>query len=95
MEIILISLQVLKDKQIRLIIVLTDVNLRARMESDMKLYLKTGTYLVYGEKWFWKKLKYYLADNPRGYIDSGDRFWPLNVHRNKSPRQEVSAVRRF
>ena len=56
----------LKDKQIRLILVLTDIELEARMTRAMKLYMKTNTYLVIGERWFWEKLRYYLADNPRG-----------------------------
>ena len=68
--------KVLEDRQLRLILVLTDISLKARMESDMKLYLKTGTYLVYGEKYFWEKLRYYLADDPRG---DGAGFRPLRV----------------
>ena len=74
--------QVLKDKQLRLIIILMDLKLKRHMISDMKLYLKTGTYLVYGEKFFWQKLRYYLADNPRGAII--DTNWrPLDVYRDR------------
>ena len=62
----------LKDRQLRLIIVLADKKLKSRVESDMALYLKTGTYLVYGEKYFWQKLRYYLADNPRGVTNLKD-----------------------
>ena len=62
----------LKDRQLRLIIVLAHEYLKKYVETDMKLYLKTGTYLVYGEKYFWQKLRYYLADNPRGVTNMDD-----------------------
>ena len=69
---LIMSLQVLKDRQLRLIIILADKSLKSRVESDVALYLKTGTYLVYGEKYFWEKLRYYLADNPHGVTNMDD-----------------------
>ena len=65
------------DKQIRLIIILTDERLKARMNRTMKMYTSTNACLVVGEKWFWKKLRYYLADNPRGADDDVDREFEL------------------
>ena len=72
------------DKQIRLIIILTDEKLKARMNRTMKMYTSTNAFLVVGEKWFWKKLRYYLADNPRGSDDEvGRDFEPLEVYINQ------------
>ena len=67
----------LKDRQRRLIVVLTDERLKKHLHKDVKIYLKTGVSLVYGEEHFWDKLRYYLADNPRG----DGHFLPLNVYR--------------
>ena len=67
----------LKDRQRRLIVVLSDERLKKHLHKDVKIYLKTGVSLVYGEEHFWDKLRYYLADNPRG----DGQFLPLNVYK--------------
>ena len=73
--------QVLKDKQIRLILVLTDLDLQARMTQTMKLYMKTNTFLVIGERFFWEKLRCHLADNPRGADNEvGREFRLMNAY---------------
>ena len=73
------------DKQIRLIIILTDERLKAQMNRTMKLYKSTDAFLVLEEKWFWKKLRYYLPDNPRGSDEEvGREFRPLEVYINQT-----------
>ena len=78
--------QVLNDKQLRLILVLTDKALQARMDRSMQLYMKTNASLVWGEPWFWEKLRFYLAANPRGTDEeTGREFQLLQAYR---PRRE-------
>ena len=54
------------------------------MNRKMKMYMRTNAFLVVGEKWFWKKLRYYLADNPRGADDEvGREFRLMEVYNNQ------------
>ncbi|XP_067145405.1 protein toll-like [Centruroides vittatus] len=54
-------LQCLEEKVDRLVIVMVgDIQTRDLLPADMQNLLATKTFLVWGEKWFWEKLKYSL-----------------------------------
>ncbi|XP_067145334.1 uncharacterized protein [Centruroides vittatus] len=54
-------LQCLEEKVDRLVIVMVgDKQTRDLLPADMQNLLATKTFLVWGEKWFWEKLKYSL-----------------------------------
>ncbi|XP_076359046.1 uncharacterized protein LOC143251678 [Tachypleus tridentatus] len=51
--------QMLKDKVHRLIVVVKgDLPPKDTLDKDLQFLLSTKTYLVWGEKWFWEKLRY-------------------------------------
>lgn len=47
--------KVLEDRLKLIIILFDDVNL-AELDDEMKLYMRTNTYLSVSDKWFWEKL---------------------------------------
>ncbi|XP_078658135.1 uncharacterized protein LOC144903635 [Branchiostoma floridae x Branchiostoma belcheri] len=58
--------QVLEDRRNRIVvIVLDDLDLQ-NVDKDLKFYLKTNTYLKWGDPWFWSKLCYALPRVGRG-----------------------------
>ncbi|KOX77951.1 Protein toll [Melipona quadrifasciata] len=60
--------QVLRDRRRRLILVLVgDVHQRD-LDPDIRLYLKTNTYLQWGDKLFWEKLRFALPDVPNNQM---------------------------
>ncbi|CAB3375489.1 Hypothetical predicted protein [Cloeon dipterum] len=56
--------QVLRDRRRRLIVVLLGEIPHRDLDPDIRLYLKTNTYLQWGDKLFWEKLRYALPDVP-------------------------------
>jgi hypothetical protein len=63
--------RVLKGRTNYLIIVLfDDVNVET-LDNELKLYLKTNTYLSVQSKWFWQQLKYALPQKRLGTSDAG------------------------
>lgn len=56
--------QVLRDRRKRLIVVLLGEVPQKELDPDIRLYLKTNTYLQWGDKLFWEKLKFALPDVP-------------------------------
>ena len=50
--------RVLKGKTNYLIVILFDHIDVNELDEDLKIYLKTNTYLYYADKWFWDKLMY-------------------------------------
>ncbi|XP_078658140.1 uncharacterized protein LOC144903637 [Branchiostoma floridae x Branchiostoma belcheri] len=64
--------QVLEDRRNRIVmIVLDDLDLK-NVDKDLKFYLKTNTYLKWGDPWFWSKLCYALPRVGRGAPESHD-----------------------
>ncbi|CAG0886331.1 unnamed protein product [Darwinula stevensoni] len=54
--------QVLRDGRKRLIVILLgEVPIRD-LDPDLRLYMKTNTWIVWGEKQFWQKLRYSMPD---------------------------------
>ncbi|XP_063241829.1 toll-like receptor Tollo [Bacillus rossius redtenbacheri] len=56
--------QVLRDRRRRLIVVLLGDVPQKDLDPDIRLYLKTNTYLRWGDKLFWEKLRFALPDVP-------------------------------
>ena len=73
--------RVMKERSNYLIVVLYEdvpVNL---MEADMKLYLRTNTYLDLTNKWFWEKLAYVLPQIPLDQLWLESNTNPVAVNR--------------
>ncbi|XP_028414772.1 protein toll-like [Dendronephthya gigantea] len=62
-------LRVLKGRANYLIVVLFDDVDVDSLDDELKLYLKTNTYLTVESKWFWQQLKYAL---PQKKLETGD-----------------------
>ena len=57
-------MQVLKDRTNYLIVVLCEDISAEDLDEDMKMYLKTNTYLSRDNRWFWQKLRYAMPQKP-------------------------------
>ncbi|XP_044738100.1 toll-like receptor Tollo [Chrysoperla carnea] len=65
--------QVLRDRRRRLIVILLGEVPQKDLDPDIRLYLKTNTYLQWGDKLFWEKLRFALPDVPnnrRGNVNN-------------------------
>lgn len=54
--------QVLRDRRRRLIVILLGDLPQKDLDPDIRLYLKTNTYLQWGDKLFWQRLRFALPD---------------------------------
>lgn len=84
--------QVLRDRRRRLIVVLLGEVPQKDLDPDIRLYLKTNTYLQWGDKLFWEKLRFALPDVPnnrrRGTVSSAP---PLQrPHRQQHSRNHTA-----
>ncbi|KAL6267920.1 hypothetical protein P5V15_000988 [Pogonomyrmex californicus] len=78
--------QVLRDRRRRLILVLVgDVHQRD-LDPDIRLYLKTNTYLQWGDKLFWEKLRFALPDVPNNQRATQRTRQPPPVRRQHNNR---------
>jgi len=66
--------RVLKDKTNYLIMVLFDDVPTNNLDDEIKLYLRTNTYLSVNNKWFWKKLLYALPKPRKQDVDNMDNM---------------------
>lgn len=64
--------QVLRGKK-RLIVILLGEVPQKDLDPDIRLYLKTNTYLQWGDKLFWEKLKFALPDVPNNQRNNNNR----------------------
>lgn len=77
--------QGLQDKRNRLVFVLKgDLPDTSELEADVQYVLSTITYLKWGERWFWQKLKYALHDKS---FSGFKQNWSFEEFRNCFKRQ--------
>jgi len=72
--------QVLRDRRRRLIVVLLGEVPQKDLDPDIRLYLKTNTYLQWGDKLFWEKLRFALPDVPNNQRTRGGHGRHLNTN---------------
>ncbi|XP_015591513.1 toll-like receptor Tollo [Cephus cinctus] len=77
--------QVLRDRRRRLILVLVGDVPQRDLDPDIRLYLKTNTYLQWGDKLFWEKLRFALPDVPNNQRTT-QRRQPPPVRRQHNNR---------
>lgn len=65
--------QVLRDRRKRLIVILLGDVLPKDLDPDLKLCLKNNTYLQWGEKLFWERLRFALPDVPNNQRHKNNR----------------------
>ncbi|CAH1243046.1 TLR4 [Branchiostoma lanceolatum] len=58
--------QVLEDRRNRIVVIVLDDLELQNVDKDLQFYLKTNTYLKWGDPWFWSKLCYALPRVGRG-----------------------------
>ena len=56
--------RVLRDRSNYLIVILFDGINIDDLDEDMKLYLRTNTYIEYDSKWFWERMHYAMPKTP-------------------------------
>ncbi|XP_012272309.1 toll-like receptor Tollo [Orussus abietinus] len=78
--------QVLRDRRRRLILVLVGDVPQRDLDPDIRLYLKTNTYLQWGDKLFWEKLRFALPDVPNNQRATPSRHPPpvRRQHNNRT-----------
>lgn len=88
--------QVLRDRRRRLIVILLGEVPHKDLDPDIRLYLKTNTYLQWGDKLFWEKLRFALPDVPDCHRRAGSHSQhhphshPLNMHHHPPSGQAQS-----
>lgn len=72
--------QVLRDRRKRLIVILLGEVPQKDLDPDIRLYLKTNTYLQWGDKLFWEKLKFALPDVPNNQRPRNNHNHAIHNH---------------
>lgn len=81
--------QVLRDRRRRLIVILLGEVPHKDLDPDIRLYLKTNTYLQWGDKLFWEKLRFALPDVPHLHRGPNHQHsHPLNMHHHPPSAQQ-------
>ena len=85
--------KVIEDRMNYLIIILLDDVNMAELDEEIKLYMRTNTYVSYGDKWFWQKLFYAMPQQPAGESMKGENT-ELTSNQNNFPEamQEEGAA---
>lgn len=86
--------QVLRDRRRRLILVLVGDVPQRELDPDIRLYLKTNTYLQWGDKLFWEKLRFALPDVPNNQRTHQPRRQPPPVRRQHNNQTSTTSVER-
>uniref|UniRef100_A0A182JW66 TIR domain-containing protein n=1 Tax=Anopheles christyi TaxID=43041 RepID=A0A182JW66_9DIPT len=83
--------QVLRDRRRRLIVILLGEVPQKDLDPDIRLYLKTNTYLQWGDKLFWEKLRFALPDVPNNQRRQHQPNIPL-THSNMRNSYQLTRV---
>lgn len=83
--------QVLRDRRRRLILVLVGDVPQRDLDPDIRLYLKTNTYLQWGDKLFWEKLRFALPDVPNNKRTQQQCRQPLAARRQHNNQTSNSS----
>lgn len=86
--------QVLRDRRRRLIVVLLGEVPQKDLDPDIRLYLKTNTYLQWGDKLFWEKLRFALPDVPNNQRGGHHHVVHHHVHRHNNHTTPTPSERR-
>ena len=54
--------RLLREKKNRIIMILLDEINNDKLDKELKLYLKTRTYVKIGDPWFWQKIEYAMPE---------------------------------
>lgn len=89
--------QVLRDRRRRLIVVLLGNVPLKDLDPDIRLYLKTNTYLHWGDKLFWEKLRFAMPDVPSNHARRsgsrpGSNIGVQPMHRHNHTRSHLGAL---
>ncbi|XP_052873869.1 toll-like receptor Tollo [Anopheles cruzii] len=80
---------VLRDRRRRLIVIVLGEVPQKDLDPDIRLYLKTNTYLQWGDKLFWEKLRFALPDVP----NNSRRPRPVShEHHHHHPNSNATAA---
>ncbi|GAB0090886.1 Toll-like receptor [Sergentomyia squamirostris] len=77
--------QVLRDRRRRLIVILLGEVPQKDLDPDIRLYLKTNTFLQWGDKLFWEKLRFALPDVPNNQRRQAPQIRHQNTHIMQTP----------
>ena len=85
--------KVLEDRINYLIIILFDDVDMAEVDDEIKLYMRTNTYLSVKNKWFWEKLFYALPQNLNRETDVKDSHRSAHVNSTADEDNDLSSER--
>ena len=85
--------KVLEDRINYLIIILFDDVDMAEVDDEIKLYMRTNTYLSVKNKWFWEKLFYALPQNLNRETDAKDSHRSAYVNSTADEDNDLSSER--
>ncbi|XP_065200516.1 toll-like receptor Tollo [Planococcus citri] len=72
--------QVLRDRRKRLIVILLGEVPFKDLDADLRLFLKHNTYLQWGEKLFWERLRFALPDVPNNQRLKNNRHRHVHIN---------------
>ena len=83
--------KVLEDRMNYLIIILFDDVDMAEVDDEIKLYMRTNTYLSVKNKWFWEKLFYALPQNSKRETEVNDCHRSAHVNSTADEDNDLSS----
>ena len=85
--------KVLEDRMNFLIIILFDDVDMAEVDDEIKLYMRTNTYLSVKNKWFWEKLFYALPQNSKTETETNNCHRSAHVNSTADDNNNLSSER--
>ena len=73
--------KLLQERKNRIIVILLHEINNELHDNQLRIYLKTHTYVKYGDPWFWSKLEYAMPDSkPAVELNAGGISGAVNLH---------------